>query len=196
MKKKILALSACMALFMAGSSYADWIPGAENRFFVANGESAARISLTAQQTLKVTLSTKEDGEAAFYFLYGDTDDADAFALKLPCLVQTDDMGRTALISVTPLVDSGSGKRFYSIDTGAPGGCLLVSYGGGKYKTVFDASQIEGDWTSADIEVQKKNLVLHLKTADGKTQDHILTYDKKSDTFSAGDTSVSTVITKN
>lgn len=195
MKKKVLALAACAVLFMAGSARADWIPGAENRFFVSNGEAAARVSLTAQQTLKVTVSTKDDGEAAFYFLYGNTDDADAFALQLPCLVQTDSMGRTALVSVTPLVDSGSGKRFYAIDTGAPGGCLLVSYSNGKYKTVFDASSVEGDWQSADIETQKKNLVLHLKAADGKTQDHILTYDKKSGTFSAGDTSVSTVIVK-
>lgn len=195
MKKKIIALATCAALALGDSAYADWATGAENRFFVSGGEAAARMSLTAQQTLKVTVSTKDEN-AGFYFLYGNTDDADAFALQLPALVQDEGTVKTALVSVMPLVDTGNGKRYYVIDTGAPGGCLIVSYAQGKYKTVFDASSVEGDWNSAELEVQKKQLVLHLKDAAGKTQDHILTYDKKSGTFSAdSDSSVSTVIVK-
>lgn len=196
MKTKILTLAACAALAFSGSAYADWTTGAENRFYVSGGEAAARISLTAQQTLKMTVSTKDTGSAAFYFLYGKTDDADAFALKLPALVQTEAESKTALVSVTPLVDTGNGKRYYILDTGAPGGCLIVSYSGGKYKIAFDASSVEGTWQSAAIEVQKKQLVLHLKDAAGKTQDHVLSYDKKSGIFTADtDASVSTVIVK-
>ncbi len=195
MNKKVLAIALSAALALGGSAYADWQTGAENRFFVSGGEAAARVSLTAQQTLKVTVSTKDEN-AGFYFLYGNTDDADAFALQLPALVQDEGSVKTALVSVMPLVDTGNGKRYYVIDTGAPGGCLIVSYGQGKYKTVFDASTVEGSWSSAEIEVQKKQLVLHLKDAAGKTQDHILTYDKKSNTFSAdADSAVSTVIVK-
>ena len=191
MKKKLFALTLSAALLAAGSAYADWTGGEENRFYTEGGDSAARVSLTAQQTLKVALSTTE-GTASFYFQYGNTADEDAFALHLPALVQNG-AEKSALVTLTPLVDNGSGRRFYLIGTGAPGGCLLVSYSKGQYQTAFDASSVQGDWTEASIEIQKKQLVLHLKDAEGMTASHILAYDKKSNTFSAEGVLVSTEV---
>ena len=101
--------------------------------------------------------------------------------------------KNAIVSVTPVINTDNGKRFYIIDTGAPGGCLVVSYSGGKFKTAFDASSVPGDWTSASIEVQKKDLILHLSDAAGTTQDHVLVYDKKAGTFTAEDSAVSTTV---
>lgn len=192
MKQKIVALAICASLYLTGTASADWMTGSENRFFISNGSGAVRMSLTAQQTLKIAVSVSDTGTADFYFLYGDRDDSDAFSLRLPCLIETDGGERNALVSVTPIVDSGNGRRFYYIDTGVPAGCLLLSYSNGLYKTAFDAASIEGNWTSASIEVQKKQLVLHLKNSAGNTQDHILKYDKKNNLFSAEDSLVSTI----
>lgn len=193
MKRRILALGLCALLALPLSARADWTEGAENRFYSEGaGTMAARVSLTSQQYLRVAV-TPSEASAEFYFLYGDKADEDAFALQLPCLTQAGDLGESALVSVLPVVNTGNGQRFYVIDTGAPAGCLIVSYSGGKYRTAFDASSVEGGWTSAEIEVQKKNLVLHLADDAGATQDYLLTYDKKSGTFSAeGAASVSTV----
>ena len=193
MKKQILALAACALLAMPLTAHADWTTGAENRFYAAGGTIAARVSLTSEQSLRVSVSPDE-GAASFYFLYGDDADEDAFSLQLPCFIQQDGGEPSALVSVLPVIDTGNGRRFYVIDTGTPAGCLIVSYSGGKYKTAFDASSIEGDWTEASIEVQKKELVLHLSDAAGHAQDYLLTYDKKAGTFSAeGAASVSTMV---
>lgn len=192
MNKKILAAAACTLFLFPFSVRADWMESAEARFFTEGGTSAARISLSSEQFLKVSVSPAED-TASFYFLYGDMADEDAFALQLPCLTQTSGAVKNALISVTPVINTDNGKRFYIIDTGAPGGCLVVSYSGGKFKTAFDASSVPGDWTSASIEVQKKDLILHLSDAAGTTQDHVLVYDKKAGTFTAEDSAVSTIV---
>lgn len=193
MKRRVLALGLCALLALPLSARADWTEGAENRFYSEGaGTMAARVSLTSQQYLRVAV-TPSEASAEFYFLYGDKADEDAFALQLPCLTQAGDLGESALVSVLPVVNTGNGQRFYVIDTGAPAGCLIVAYSGGRYKTAFDASSVPGDWASAAIEVQKKDLVLHLTDGAGNTQDFLLSYDKKSGTFSAeGAASVSTV----
>ena len=189
MKKHVLILTLSAALLSAGTAWADWTGGTESRFYTEGGSGAARIALTAQQTLKVAVSTS-DGAASFYFQYGDTADEDAFSLQLPALIQSGAM-KSALVKVTPVVDTGSGRRFYLIDTGVPGGCLLVSYSKGKYQTAFDASSVAGDWKEASIEIQKKQLLLHLTDGAGKTASHVLAYDKKTNTFTAEDALVST-----
>lgn len=193
MKKQILALSVCALLALPLSAQADWMTAPENRFYTEGGTIAARISLTSEQSLRLSVAP-EEGTASFYFLYGDQADEDAFALQLPCLIQNSGTALSALVSVIPVIDTGNGSRFYLIDTGAPAGCLIVSYKDGGYKTAFDAASVEGDWTETSIEVQKKDLVLHLKDAAGTTQSYLLKYDKKSGTFSTEDAvSGSTVI---
>lgn len=184
MKKCIAALAVSASLFFTATASADWTSGTENRFFVSGGEAAARVALSAQQTLKLALSTKDKGRADLYFIYGDTPDEDAFTLALPLALEGSDDAKNALVTVTMVVDTGSGKRFFLVDTGTPSGCVLVSYAKGSYETAFDASELGGDWTSASLEVQKKQLILHLSDADGATEDHVLTYDKKSNTFAA------------
>lgn len=91
---------------------------AEARFFTEGGTSAARISLSSEQFLKVSVSPAED-TASFYFLYGDMADEDAFALQLPCLTQTSGAVKNAIVSVTPVINTDNGKRFYIIDTARP-----------------------------------------------------------------------------
>lgn len=191
-QKSLAALAACALLALPLTASADWTEGAENRFYTEGGTVAARVSLTTQQSLRVAVSPDE-GTASFYFLYGDDAEEESFALQLPCLVQQG-AEPSALVSVLPVVDTGNGKRFYMIDTGVPAGCLIVSYSGGKYQTAFDASSVAGDWTEASIEVQEEELVLHLTDAAGTTQDYLLKYDRKSNTFSTEDAaSVSTVV---
>ncbi len=189
MKKKLFVLTLAAALMTTAAARADWTSGTESRFYTEGGASAARIALTAQQNLKTAISTA-DGTAEFYFQYGNTADEDAFALKLPAYIQ-DGTVKSALVSVTPIVDTGNGRRFYLLNTGAPGGCLLVSYSKGKYQTAFDASSVEGTYEKASIEVQKKQLILHLTDSAGKQTSHILTYDKKNNVFTAEDPLVST-----
>ena len=187
MKKQILALSVCALLALPLSAQADWMTAPENRFYTEGGTIAARISLTSEQSLRLSVAP-EEGTASFYFLYGDQADEDAFALQLPCLIQNGGTAPSALVSVIPVIDTGNGSR------GAPAGGLIVSYKDGGYKTAFDAASVEGDWTEASIEVQKKDLVLHLKDAAGTMQSYLLKYDKKSGTFSTEDAvSGSTVI---
>ena len=189
MKKKLFVLTLAAARITTAAARADWTSGTESRFYTEGGASAARIALTAQQNLKTAISTA-DGTAEFYFQYGNTADEDAFALKLPAYIQEGAV-KSALVSVTPIVDTGNGRRFYLLNTGAPGGCLLVSYSKGKYQTAFDASSVEGTYEKASIEVQKKQLILHLTDSAGKKSSHILTYDKKNNVFTAEDPLVST-----
>lgn len=87
MKKQILALSVCALLALPLSAQADWMTAPENRFYTEGGTIAARISLTSEQSLRLSVAP-EEGTASFYFLYGDQADEDAFALRLPCLIRT------------------------------------------------------------------------------------------------------------
>lgn len=187
MKKKILALAMAASLFAAGAAQADWQAGTENKLFVGGGQAAARMSLTAQQTLKTSVDTAAE-TATLVFMYGDTAEEDGYTLTLPLYVASGN----GVVTVQQIVDTGNQKRFYIVETGAPGGCLLVSYANKNYATAFDAADIEGNWDTASIEVQKKSLVLHLTDAEGNAESRTLTYDKKQNVFTADGVSVSTV----
>ena len=193
MKKHLIAWAICAALAVPFSVHADWTTSDANQFYAQDGIMGARVSLSSQQLLRMSLSPADE-MTELYFLYGDASDEDAFSLQLPCHVEESDNGPSALVTILPVVNTGNGNRFYVIDTGVPDGCLIVSYKKGSYKTAFDAASVEGDWREASIEVQKKNLVLHLTDEAGNTTDFLLSYDKKADTFSAeGAASVITII---
>ena len=59
MNKKILAAAACALFLFPFSARADWMESAEARFFTEGGTSAARISLSSEQFLKVSVSPAE-----------------------------------------------------------------------------------------------------------------------------------------
>ncbi len=182
MKKQLVSLAACTLLLSPLPIHADWTAGEINQFYAEGGIIGARISLSSQQFLRMTLSPEEE-TTKLYFLASGADDESAFSLQLPCLTEQGQSGASALVSVLPIVNTDNGSRFYLITTGVPEGCLIVSSKGGTYKTAFDVSSVKGDWTEASVEVQKKNLVLHLTDTLDNTHDFILNYNKKEGTFS-------------
>ena len=89
----------------------------------------------------------------------------------------------AKLTVTPLINTDSGRRFYLVETGTAGGSQIVAYKKGIFTVVFAADSLKTDFDEVSFQAAKKELLLHTVT-NGAAADYILKFDNKTGTFNA------------
>lgn len=182
MQKKIISMALSAALLLSGSTYADWISGNSASLTIPSGDSSIMMDL-ADTPILVTLKEQTPGKADVTFEPGtDTPftlkDIPVQLFKGKAKTSPDSLN----ISIVPIINSGNGRTFYLIETGAANGCVLVSYHNGTFTKAFEASSVPGNWKDANIAITAKKLVLDLIDSKGAVTEYQLAYDKKSNTF--------------
>lgn len=189
MNKKLIAAALALGLLAGGSVSADWITAGSTELDLPWGNSYFDMTLTSAQRVTVATDALAPGEVNITFR-GPKDGSELALSKVPVKTVTDTLSDGtkydhAAISIIPFINTGNGYRYYIVDTKTFEGCKIVSYSNGTFTTAFEASSIPGTWSGASIEVDKKDLILHLKgNGDTKDTDYKLALDKKTGQFYA------------
>lgn len=188
MNKKWLAVGLAACLLGAGTAHANWITGDGTQLDMTWGNTSYEIGLTSEQRVLIETRAANKGLANFTFT-GAEDSGKLILSDVPVKVETEsaDDGQTyeqVEIKLIPLIQTDNGARYYIMDTDTPGGCRIVHYEKGAFTTAFEASSIPGDWEDAEIEVNKKQLILQLEGTDGAETNYQLVWDKDAGQFNA------------
>lgn len=188
--KKILITTAMASLLLSFTASADWATGNSTVFAVNHGEAAFHTSLSSEQRLDAGMTVGDKGSADIIFSM----ESSKGGLSLPAvpvklISGTNADGTTykdAKLTITPLVSTANGRRFYLMETGTLEGAKIITYSKGTFTVVFDGSSIGEEADHASFDVSKKKLVLKLEK-EGTVQEYTLIYDKKTEIFSINTT---------
>lgn len=184
--KKILISTALTSLLLACSVSANWVTGEATVLAVNRGEAAFHTILSSQQRLDAGITAGECGmgDVIFSTASSDTKLTLNFPVRQVSGTSSDGSSYTdARLTVTPLINTDNGRRFYLIEAGSPKGTRVIAYKKGNFISAFDASSLKEDFDELSFQVGKKELILHT-VKDGSPADYILKFDNKTDSFSA------------
>ena len=185
MMKKALISAALFSILLTAGASANWAAGDSTILAVNQGEAAFHTSLSSEQRLDVGMTSGETGSADLIFSLGNSENKltlSSLPVKVTSGTSSDGHGYTdAKLTITPLINTDTGRRYYLVETGTPAGTQIISYSKGNFTSLFTASSLKDTADSASFEVGKKELLLHL-TAGGTKEDYVLKYDSKTNTF--------------
>lgn len=184
MKKHFILYAAAALLCLSLPVHADWITAQPSDLTVQGGTASARLALTGTQSVRAALPSAEGSVMSLSFFSKDQNQPELQLDKIPLLPTPVNHVTSTHFSITPIIDSGNGQRYYLVQTGVPGGCLIIAYGNGSFQQVFSATSIPGNWAKAEVAPQKKNLLLTLTSEEGTVSHYQLAWDKKANIFQA------------
>jgi len=184
--KKIILSAVFASFILAGTVSANWITGESTILAVSQGEAAFHTTLSSDQRLDAGMTSGESVNADVIFSTASSTEK----LTITCPVRqssgtsADGTSYTdAKLTVTPLINTDSGRRFYLVETGTAGGSQIVAYKKGIFTVVFAADSLKTDFDEVSFQAAKKELLLHTVT-NGAAADYILKFDNKTGTFNA------------
>ena len=184
--KKILISTALASLLLSCSVSANWVTGEATVLAVNRGEAAFHTILSSQQRLDAGITAGECGmgDVIFSTASSDTKLTLNFPVRQVSGTSSDGSSYTdARLTVTPLINTDNGRRFYLVEAGSPEGTRVIAYKKGNFISAFDASSLKGDFDELSFRVGKKELILHTVNA-GRSADYVLKFDSKTDSFNA------------
>lgn len=185
MMKKVWISAALFSILLSAGVSANWATGDSTILAVNQGEAAFHTSLSSEQRLDVGMTSGESGSADIIFSMNSSENKltlSSIPVKVTSGTSSDGHSYTdAKLTVTPLVNTDTGRRYYLVETGTPAGTQIISYSKGNFSTLFTASSLKETADGASFEVGKKELILHLTTG-GTKEDYDLKYDSKTNTF--------------
>lgn len=184
--KKVIISTALASLLLGLSVSANWVTGEATVLAVNRGEAAFHTMLSSRQCLDAGITAGEGGmgDVIFSTVSSDTKLALNFPIRQVSGTRKDGSSYTdAKLTVTPLINTDNGRRFYLVEAGSPEGTQVIAYKKGNFMSVFDASSLKDDFDELSFQVGKKELILHT-VKDGRPLDYILKFDSKTDSFNA------------
>lgn len=183
--KKVLITAALFSMLLSAGVSANWIAGDATVLAVNWGEAAFHTSLSSEQRLDMGLTSGDKGTADIIFSTASSDNKltlSSIPVKVTAGTSSDGSSYTdAKVTVTPLIDSDSGRRYYLVETGTLAGTQIIGYSKGNFTSLFTGSSLGDTDGDASFEVGKKELLLHVAKGETK-EDYSLTYDHKTGSF--------------